>query len=71
MQSTIHPSFDQAGQPSAASIAPHKANGSAKIECSHLIISIVAAVLFHQVAMQRLYFAAGTPLPQQQNTTRL
>ena len=34
-------------QPFAASTAPVSANGSAKIECSHLIISSVTTVLFH------------------------
>ncbi len=41
MHSTIQPSWDARGMPPAASMAPHKANGSAKIECSHLIISSV------------------------------
>src|ERR1019366_5350593 len=38
---TIHPSCRHAGRPPAASMAPQSANGSAKIECSHLIISSV------------------------------
>src|ERR1700761_1265551 len=41
MQTTIHRSFDQEGHPEAASTAPARAKGSAKIECSHLIISRV------------------------------
>src|SRR5215467_9672711 len=35
----IHPSCVAVGNPPAASMAPHNANGSAKTECSHLIIS--------------------------------
>src|SRR5580698_3248056 len=38
---TIQASCRQAGNPPAASMAPQSANGSAKIECSHLIISSV------------------------------
>ena len=41
MATTIHPSCRHAGKPPAASMAPQSANGSAKIECSHLIISSV------------------------------
>src|SRR5208283_1298959 len=41
MATTIHQSCRHAGKPPAASIAPQSANGSAKIECSHLIISSV------------------------------
>ena len=47
IHTTIHPSTRKAGHPSAASTAPVSANGSANIECSHLIISSVMAVLFH------------------------
>src|SRR5581483_5881471 len=36
------------GSPSAASIAPHNANGSAKTECSHLIISRVTRRFFRR-----------------------
>lgn len=42
MHSTIQPSCAAVGIPPAASIAPQSANGSAKMECSHLIISSVA-----------------------------
>src|SRR5579864_7414078 len=35
----IHESCHDVGHPPAASIAPQSANGNAKIECSHLIIS--------------------------------
>src|SRR5215467_12423953 len=45
MQSNIHPSCAAVGIPPAASIAPHKANGSANTECSHLIISNVMPML--------------------------
>src|SRR5512146_669560 len=45
MHSTIQPSCAGAGIPPAASMAPHSANGSAKTECSHLIISRVVRVL--------------------------
>src|SRR2546430_2209803 len=38
------------GTPRAASMAPHNANGSAKMECSHLIISSVT----------RRFFSRGT-----------
>src|SRR5208337_1272648 len=41
MATTIQASCRHAGNPPAASIAPQSANGSAKIECSHLIISSV------------------------------
>jgi len=41
MATMIQISCHAVGQPRAASIAPHKANGSANTECSHLIISIV------------------------------
>src|SRR3954471_5612819 len=41
---TIHKSCGAEGKPLAASIAPHSAKGSAKIECSHLIISKVVLV---------------------------
>src|SRR5215469_5283656 len=45
MQSTIQPSLAAVGMPPAASMAAHRANGSAKIECSHLIISSVVLML--------------------------
>src|SRR3954464_11931161 len=41
---TIHKTCRGEGKPLAASIAPHSAKGSAKIECSHLIISNVVFV---------------------------
>ena len=41
MATTIHASCRHAGRPPAASMAPQSAKGSAKIECSHLIISSV------------------------------
>src|SRR5208282_5607845 len=41
MATTIHASCRHAGRPPAASMAPQSANGSAKMECSHLIISSV------------------------------
>src|SRR5437588_1782689 len=41
MQTTIHNNCQRDGQPFAANIAPQSANGSAKMECSHLIISSV------------------------------
>jgi hypothetical protein len=41
MATIIHANWRSEGNPPAASMAPHKANGSAKIECSHLIISKV------------------------------
>jgi hypothetical protein len=41
MQTMIQTSCIGRGQPSAASTAPVKAKGSAKTECSHLIISSV------------------------------
>src|SRR6185437_11892398 len=46
MQTMIQPSTRGGGHPPAASTAPVRANGSAKIECSHLIISRVTRVLF-------------------------
>ena len=45
MQTTIHPSWARVGRPPAASMAPHMANGRAKTECSHLIISSVVLML--------------------------
>src|SRR6478735_3220606 len=45
MQSTIHPSLAAVGMPPAASMAAQSANGRAKIECSHLIISNVVLML--------------------------
>jgi hypothetical protein len=47
MQTIIQPKTRSDGHAPAARTAPVKANGSAKIECSHLIISSVTAVLFH------------------------
>src|SRR5260370_31207550 len=41
MHSPIQPSCAAVGKPPAASNAPHKAKGRAKIECSHLIMSRV------------------------------
>ncbi len=41
MATTIHSIWCSEGNPPAASMAPHSANGSAKMECSHLIISSV------------------------------
>src|SRR6202011_1926122 len=41
MATTIHNNCGPPGTPLAASMAPHRANGSAKTECSHLIISRV------------------------------
>jgi len=41
MATTIQTSGRQDGTPPAANIAPQSAKGSAKIECSHLIISRV------------------------------
>ena len=41
MATTIQMSCRAVGNPPAANIAPHNANGSAKMECSHLIISRV------------------------------
>src|ERR1051326_81200 len=45
MHKTIHPSLAAVGIPPAASIAAQSANGSAKMECSHLIISSVVLTL--------------------------
>src|SRR5579875_1203492 len=45
MQTIIHASTRAGGHPPAASTAPVSANGRAKIECSHLIISSVMRVL--------------------------
>src|SRR6185437_1471207 len=41
MQTTIQNNTRHGGRPPAASIAPVSANGSANMECSHLIISSV------------------------------
>src|SRR4029077_17072867 len=45
MATTIHASACPLGRPLAASIAPQRAKGSTKIECSHLIISRVTRKL--------------------------
>ena len=45
MHNTFHPSLAAVGIPPAASMAAHKANGRAKMECSHLIISSVVLML--------------------------
>ncbi len=45
MHKTIQPSLAAAGMPPAASMAAQRANGSAKMECSHLIISSVVLML--------------------------
>src|SRR5215472_13413738 len=45
MHRTIQPSLAAVGIPPAASIAAQSANGRAKIECSHLIISSVVLML--------------------------
>src|SRR5271170_7472854 len=44
MQTMIQTSLIAGGQPPAASIAPIRAKGSTKIECSHLIISSVVPI---------------------------
>src|SRR5665811_767341 len=41
MATMIHTSWRSEGNPPAASMAPQSANGRAKMECSHLIISSV------------------------------
>ena len=53
MATIIQASERPLGTPLAASIAPHSAKGSAKIECSHLIISSVTRRL-RTTDMQRL-----------------
>src|ERR1700756_2415820 len=45
MHRTIQPSLAAVGIPPAASMAAQSANGSAKMECSHLIISSVVFML--------------------------
>src|SRR2546421_12269623 len=45
MHRTIQPSCANEGTPPAASMAAHRANGRAKTECSHLIISSVIPML--------------------------
>ena len=48
MQTTIQNNFRQGGHPPAANIAPERAKGSAKMECSHLIISSVVPTFRHR-----------------------
>ena len=48
---TIQPSVRQRGSPPAASSTAVSANGRAKIECSHLIISSVVRVFAHTFAI--------------------
>src|SRR5262245_2753049 len=46
MATTIHNNCHGDGHPPAASMAPQSANGSAKTECSHLIISSETRMLW-------------------------
>ncbi len=46
MATRIQPTVRAAGSPRAASSIPVSAKGSAKMECSHLIISSVVRVFF-------------------------
>ena len=48
---TIHTIVRQPGKPFAASSAAVSAKGSAKIECSHLIISSVVRVFIHKLGI--------------------
>src|SRR3954454_11214020 len=48
MHRTIQPSLAAVGIPPAASMAAQRANGKAKIECSHLIISSVVLMLVNR-----------------------
>src|SRR4051812_43992726 len=54
MHTTIQITCHFVGHPPAASIAPLSANGSAKMECSHLIISNVVWML-RTKGTERLY----------------
>jgi hypothetical protein len=56
---TIHPICRPDGRPPLASTAPMKANGSAKIVCSNLIISSVIPSFFH-ICIRRLWGHLGT-----------
>lgn len=47
MHTAIQKTFEKRGYPLAASMAPVRANGSAKTECFHVIISKVVAILDH------------------------
>ena len=51
MATTIHATVRQPGSPPAASSIAVSAKGSAKIECSHLIISSVVRILCRMPAM--------------------
>ena len=54
MATTIHATVRHAGSPFAASSIAVSANGSAKIECSHLIISSVVRIFLRMPAIVRL-----------------
>src|ERR1700677_4705077 len=56
MHTTIQKTLRHSGHPAAASIAPARAKGRAKIECSHLIISSVVPTL-RSKAMHLVYRA--------------
>ena len=59
MATRIQTRVRQAGSPLAASSAAVSAKGSAKIECSHLIISSVVRVLNHKPGMVILSVIEG------------
>ena len=63
MATTIHTTVRQPGSPPAASSIAVSANGRAKIECSHLIISSVVRILLRIPAMGDFLYSnrAGKP----------
>ncbi len=64
MATTIHPTVRHCGSPPAASSIAVRANGSAKIECSHLIISSVVPTLFRIPILFRMFIIASEPCSQ-------
>src|SRR5580700_5422688 len=54
---TIHITVRQPGRPPAASSIAVSAKGSAKIECSHLIISSVVRILLRRAAMGDILYS--------------
>src|ERR1019366_2521663 len=63
LANTIHAmiqnTFPSGGQPFAASMAPVRANGSAKMECSHLIISSVVPIFRQTLRLADPEITAG------------
>src|SRR2546423_3798448 len=68
MHKTIQPSCANEGTPPAASMAAHRANGRAKTECSHLIISRVMPMLLR---IRKAYSKPTTETPRHGENQRV